>query len=349
MLHHGVDPVICRAAHVTKGLLTRAMRLPAPGSALVLQEVALPPPGLHEVLLKVRACGVCRTDLHLVDGELARARYPVTPGHEIVGEVLDAGSEARELRRGDRVGVPWLGGTCGACEYCRSDRENLCDAAEFIGATRDGGFADHMVADARFCLAIPPSYSDTQAAPLLCAGLIGYRAYRLAGDGTCLGIYGFGAAAHLLAQIAVSEGRKVFALTRYGDTQAQSFALSLGAAWAGGSDTPPPEPLDAAIIFAPVGDLVPAALRAVRKGGRVVCAGIHMTDIPRFPYSILWGERSVGSVANLTREDGREFMRIAREVPLQPSVETYPLSEANSALERLRSGALRGAAVLIPP
>jgi alcohol dehydrogenase, propanol-preferring len=336
-----MDPVIANVS-------TRAMRLPAPGSALAPQDVVLASPGPHEVLLKVRACGVCRTDLHLVDGELARARYPMTPGHEIVGEVLEAGREVREVRPGDRVGVPWLAWTCGVCEYCRSGRENLCDIAEFTGATRDGGFAGHVIADARYCLAIPASYGDIEAAPLLCAGLIGYRAYRLAGAGSCIGIYGFGAAAHLLAQIAVSQSRKVFAFTRPGDAQAQIFARSLGAAWAGGSDQPPPEPLDAAIIFAPVGDLVPAALRASRKGGRVVCAGIHMSDIPRFPYSLLWGERSVQSVANLTREDGREFMRIAKELPLRPAVEAFPLAEANVALGRLRSGALNGAAVLVP-
>ena len=327
---------------------TQAMRLPAAGSALVLQDVALPAPGPHEVLLKVRACGVCRTDLHLVDGELARARCPVTPWHEIVGEVLEAGREVTGFRPGDRVGVPWLGGTCGACDYCRSGRENLCDAAEFTGATRDGGFAGHVIADARYCLAIPPAYDDATAAPLLCAGLIGYRAYRLASEGPRLGIYGFGAAAHLIAQVAVAAGREVFAFTRPEDAAAQAFARSLGAAWAGASDRPPPEPLDAALIFAPVGDLVPAALRAVRKGGRVICAGIHMSDIPRFPYSILWGERSVSSVANLTREDGREFMRVAARVRLRPSVETFALPQANAALERLRAGTLQGAAVLIP-
>lgn len=324
------------------------MRLQAAGSPLVAQEVALPSPGPHEVLLKVRACGVCRTDLHLLDGELAHARYPVTPGHEIVGEVLALGREATGFGPGDRVGVPWLGGTCGACEYCRAGRENLCDAAEFTGATRDGGFADHVIADARYCFPIPAGYGDAEAAPLLCAGLIGYRAYRLAGDGPRLGLYGFGAAAHLLAQVAAHAGRKVFAFTRPGDVQAQSFAQSLGVAWTGGSDQAPPEPLDAAILFAPVGDLVPAALRAVRKGGRVICAGIHMSDIPGFPYAILWGERSVRSVANLTREDGHGFMRIAGRVPLRPVVERFPLADANLALERLRSGTLQGAAVLVP-
>ena len=336
-------------AAVSEGIMTRAMRVPAPGAPLLSQDVALAVPGPHEVLLKVRACGVCRTDLHLVDGELARARYPVTPGHEIVGEVLEAGREAGEFRPGDRAGVPWLAWTCGACDYCRSGRENLCDAAEFTGATRDGGFAGHVIADARYCLTIPARYGDAEAAPLLCAGLIGYRAYRQAGDARCIGIYGFGAAAHLLAQIAVHQGRTVFAFTRPGDTDAQSFAVSLGARWAGASDSPPPKPLDAAILFAPIGELVPAALRAVRKGGRVVCAGIHMSDIPKFPYSILWGERSVRSVANLTRDDGREFMRVAQTVDLRPSVETFSLGEANLALQRLRAGALKGAAVLVPP
>jgi propanol-preferring alcohol dehydrogenase len=329
-------------------MMTRAMRQRAPCTPLVAEDVALAAPGPHDVLLKVRACGVCRTDLHLADGELAQARYPVTPGHEIVGEVLETGRDAREFRPGDRVGVPWLGGTCGACAYCRSGRENLCDAPEFTGATRDGGFAGLVIADARYCFAIPAHYGDAEAAPLLCAGLIGYRAYRLAGDGPCIGLYGYGAAAHLLAQLAVAEGRRVFAFTRPGDAAAQAFALTLGAAWAGGSDRPPPELLDAAILFAPVGALVPAALRAVRKGGRVVCAGIYMSDIPSFPYSILWGERSVCSVANLTREDGRDFMRVAARVQLQPAVETFPLTEANEALARLRAGTLRGAAVLVP-
>jgi propanol-preferring alcohol dehydrogenase len=330
------------------GTSTQAMRLPAPGAALVLADVVLPSPGPQELLLKVRACGVCRTDLHLVDGERARARYPVTPGHEIVAEVLAAGSDVHEFRPGDRVGVPWLGRACGRCDCCRSGRENLCDAAEFTGATLDGGYARHAIADALYCLPIPPGYGDAEAAPLLCAGLIGYRAYRLAGDGHTLGFYGFGAAAHLLAQIAIHDGRRLFAFTRPGDAQAQDFARTLGAAWAGDSDAVPPEPLDAALLFAPVGALVPAALRAVRKGGRVVCAGIHMTDIPAFPYSLLWGERSVCSVANLTRQDGREFMRVASELELHPTVETFPLAEANAALSRLRTGRLRGAAVLVP-
>jgi propanol-preferring alcohol dehydrogenase len=324
------------------------MRLSAPGAALVMQDIALAPLAPHQLLLQVRACGVCRTDLHLADGELACARYPVTPGHEVVGSVIEAGADVTEFRPGDRVGVPWLGGSCGACDYCRAGRENLCDSAEFTGATQDGGFAAHVVADASFCLAIPERYADAEAAPLLCAGLIGYRAYRLAGDGRNLGIYGFGAAAHLLAQVAVSQGRRVFAFTRAGDTEAQAFARALGVAWAGASNEPPPEALDAALIFAPVGGLVPAALACVRKGGRVVCAGIHMSDIPSFPYSLLWGERSVCSVANLTRADGREFMRLAATLPLRPSVEIFPLAEANTAMARLRAGAVQGAAVLVP-
>jgi propanol-preferring alcohol dehydrogenase len=346
--HVGAMPQTAVIPPVKPAMKTGAMRQKAPGTPLVAEEVALAPPGPHDVLLRVRACGVCRTDLHLADGELARARYPVTPGHEIVGDVLETGCEVEEFRPGDRIGVPWLGGTCGACAFCGSGRENLCDAAVFTGATRDGGFASHVIADARYCLAIPSPYGDAEAAPLLCAGLIGYRAYRLAGDGPRVGLYGFGAAAHLLAQLAAAEGRKVFAFTRPGDAAAQAFALTLGAAWAGGSDTPPPEPLDAAILFAPVGALVPAALRAVRKGSRVVCAGIHMSDIPAFPYSILWGERSLCSVANLTREDGREFMRVAAQLPLSPSVQTFPLAEANAALARLRAGTLQGAAVLVP-
>jgi propanol-preferring alcohol dehydrogenase len=324
------------------------MRAPAPGAALAMQDVELPAPGPQELILRVRACGVCRTDLHLVDGELACARYPRTPGHEVVGEVLEVGDGVTECRPGDRVGLPWLGWTCGRCMHCLAGNENLCDAAEFTGASRDGGFAGHVLADARYVLPIPVGYGDAEAAPLLCAGLIGYRAYRCAEDGASLGIYGFGAAAHLIAQIAVSQGRRIYAFTRPGDSSAQSFARSLGAAWAGGSDEPPPEPLDAALLFAPAGELVPAALRAVRKGGRVVCAGIHMSDIPAFPYSILWGERSVRSVANLTREDGRAFMRLAAQVQLRPSVETHPLAEAIAALARLRAGALQGAAVLIP-
>ena len=326
---------------------TRAMRLAAPRAALALEEVSLPALHGHQLLLRVLACGVCRTDLHLIDGELAQARYPVTPGHEIVGEVLEAGADVSEFRPGDRVGVPWLGSSCGSCGYCSRGLENLCDRAEFTGATLDGGYAEHAVADARYCLAIPSRYSPEEAAPLLCAGLIGYRAYRAAGEAANLGLYGFGAAAHLLIQVARAQGRRVFALTRPGDLAAQAFARELGAVWTGGSNEMPPELLDAAIIFAPVGALVPAALAATRKGGRVVCAGIHMSDIPAFPYTLLWGERSVCSVANLTRADGRDFMRIAADVPLHPAVEKFALSSANDAIARLRDGELRGAAVLV--
>jgi alcohol dehydrogenase, propanol-preferring len=327
---------------------TRAMRISHAGRALELEEAVQPMLSEHQLRLRVLACGVCRTDLHLVDGELPQAHYPVTPGHEVVGRVLEVGAAVIEFSPGDRVGVPWLGWTCGKCFYCRSGLENLCDNACFTGCTLDGGYAESAVADARYCLPIPARYRDDQAAPLLCAGLIGYRAYRAAGDGRNIGLYGFGAAAHLLAQIARSEGRRVFAFVRPGDAEAQRFATSLGAAWAGGSDELPPEPLDAAILFAPVGALVPAALAATRKAGRVVCAGIHMSDIPKFPYSLLWGERSVSSVANLTRADGRDFMQLASRVELHPTVETLPLSQANEALSRLRQGKLQGAAVLVP-
>jgi propanol-preferring alcohol dehydrogenase len=322
------------------------MRIHAPQTPLVLEDVPLAPLGPTQVLLEVAACGVCRTDLHFADGELPNARYPLTPGHEIVGRVVDVGSDDTRFRVGDRVGVPWLGATCGICRYCRESLENLCERAEFTGCTIDGGYAEHAVADARYCFAIPERYSDQLAAPLLCAGLIGYRAYRAAGAGRNLGLYGFGAAAHLLAQIARADGRQVFAFTRPGDRDAQAFARELGAAWAGGSDVAPPEPLDAAIIFAPVGALVPAALAATRKAGRVVCAGIHMSAIPTFPYELLWGERTVASVANLTRADGEEFMRIAATVDLSPAVETFELAQANEALRRLREGKLHGAAVL---
>lgn len=325
-----------------------AMRLHASGSALSLDSVAQPAPAPDQVLLEVLACGVCRTDLHVVDGELPDITHPITPGHEIVGRVVVRGDAVTRLQIGDRVGVPWLGYTCGKCRYCRAGMENLCDYARFTGYTLDGGYADYVVADARYCLPLPSRYSDFEAAPLLCAGLIGYRAYRAARVGTHLGLYGFGAAAHLLAQVACAEGRKVFAFTRPGDVESQAFARKLGAAWAGGSDERPPEELDSAIIFAAVGALVPAALQAVRKGGRVVCAGIHMSDIPSFPYSLLWGERSICSVANLTREDGEQFMQVAERVDLRPSVEVFDLSGANEALARLRNGQLTGAAVLRP-
>ncbi len=324
-----------------------AMRVHAAGSPLLAEQVAVREPGALQILVRVLACGVCRTDLHVADGELPDIPFPVTPGHEIVGRVERVGSGVSRFRVGDRVGVPWLGETCGVCAYCRRGLENLCERARFTGYTLDGGYAELVVADARYCCTVPARYSDAQAAPLLCAGLIGYRAYRAAGEGS-LGLYGFGAAAHLLAQISRAAGRKVFAFTRPGDVAAQQFARSLGVAWAGGSDEPPPEPLDAAIIFAAVGALIPAALAAVRKGGRVVCAGIHMSDIPSFPYRLLWGERSVCSVANLTRADAAEFMQVAAAVPLDPRVETFPLEQANVALRRLREGQLQGAAVLVP-
>lgn len=324
----------------------KAMRLHAPGQPLVPDELPEPQPGPGELLLRVTACGVCRTDLHVVDGELPGIRCPLTPGHEIVGRVVSAGAGAR-FAVGERVGVPWLAGTCGRCRWCREGRENLCDQAQFTGYTREGGYAEYVVANAGFCLAIPARYDDAESAPLLCAGLIGYRAWRAAGDAATLGLYGFGAAAHLLAQLAAAEDRRIFAFTRPGDTDAQRFATELGAAWAGGSDESPPEPLDAAILFAPVGALVPAALAATRKGGRVVCAGIHMSDIPSFPYRLLREERSIVSVANLTRKDGEEFMRLASGLPLRASVLRMPLAEANEALARLRRGDVQGAAVLV--
>jgi alcohol dehydrogenase, propanol-preferring len=330
----------------------KAMRLVAPGTRLALSELELPAPRAHEVRLAVEACGVCRTDLHLLDGELAGISCPVTPGHEIVGRVTASGADARRFRLGDRVGVPWLAFACGECRYCRGGLENLCERARFTGYTRDGGYAEEALADERFCLPLPPQVEASSLAPLLCAGLIGYRAYRAAGgtslEVTSLGLYGFGAAAHLLTQIAHAQGRRVFAFTRPGDGGTQAFARELGAVWAGSSQELPPEPLDAAILFAPVGALVPAALAAVRPGGRVVCAGIHMSDVPAFPYRLLWGERSVCSVANLTRADGEEFMSVASRIGLAATVERFALTEANTALERLRSGALRGAAVLIP-
>jgi propanol-preferring alcohol dehydrogenase len=325
----------------------RAMRVHSPNGNLRLEDVPLRALREHELLLKVSACGVCRTDLHLMAGELPSAHYPVTPGHEIVGRIVAVGAAVAERTVGERVGVPWLGATCGVCAECERGLENLCPYAEFTGCTLDGGYAEYAIADARYCLSIPERYSDVDAAPLLCAGLIGYRAYRAAGPGMRLGLYGFGAAAHLLAQLAVAQHRRVLAFTRPGDLTAQQFARELGAVWAGGSDEQPPEPLDAAILFAPIGALVPVALAAVRKGGRVVCAGIHMSDIPSFPYALLWGERSVSSVANLTRADGREFMRIAAEIDLRPAVETFALDQATAALDALAHGHLRGAAVLI--
>jgi propanol-preferring alcohol dehydrogenase len=326
----------------------RGLLLDAPRRPLRAGDVRLDPLEPNDVLLDVRACGVCRTDLHTVDGDLTPPVLPIVPGHEIVGVVAERGERVDRFGIGDRVGVPWLGWTCGECAFCRTGRENLCARARFTGFHRHGGYADHVVADARYCLALPTGYDDAAAAPLLCAGLIGYRALSHAGDGERLGLYGFGAAAHLVAQVATHQGRRVFAFTRAGDDAGQAFARSLGAVWAGGSDTRPPEPLDAAIIFAPVGALVPVALAALERGGRVVCAGIHMSDVPAFPYELLWGERSVASVANLTRRDGETFLSLAPRVPVRAEVEVFPLADANEALTRLRNGTLRGAAVLRP-
>jgi len=324
----------------------RAMVFSGVGTPLREIELEQPAPGEGQVRLRVHTCGLCRTDLHIVDGELGEPKLPLVLGHQIVATVSELGPGANRFELGERLGVPWLGWTCGACRYCLAGRENLCDNARFTGYTIDGGFAEETVADERFCFRLPETYTDLQAAPLLCAGLIGYRALRLAGDAERLGLYGFGAAAHIVCQVAVSEGRRVFAFTRPGDESSQAFALSLGAEWAGSSLEQPPEPLDAAIIFAPVGALVPAALAAVAKGAGVVCAGIHMSEIPAFPYELLWGERVVRSVANLTRQDGEEFMAIAHRMPLRTEVEAFPLSEANDALSRLRSGAVKGAVAL---
>ncbi len=324
----------------------RAMVLERPGEPLVLRALPVPEPGPGQVLLRVRACGVCRTDLHVVDGELPQPKLPLVLGHQIVGEVVCSGPGATRFAPGQRVGVPWLGWTCGECRFCRSGRENLCDQARFTGYTLDGGYAEYTVADERYCFPIPDGYPDLQAAPLLCAGLIGYRALRFAGDAERIGFYGFGAAAHILTQVAVWQGRRVYAFTRPGDVATRAFARALGAVWAGGSDELPPELLEAALIFAPVGALVVQALRAVEKGGVVVCAGIHMSDIPSFPYALLWEERVVRSVANLTRQDGEEFLAIAPQVPVRTEVQVYPLEEANRALEDLRGGRVRGAAVL---
>jgi alcohol dehydrogenase, propanol-preferring len=309
-------------------------------------DVADPVPGAEQVVVRVRACGVCRTDLHVVDGDLTEPTLPLVPGHQIVGEVVGAGAGAERFEPSARIGIPWLGWTCGECRYCRSGRENLCVRARFTGYHLDGGYADLAVADERYCFPIPDGYSDLQAAPLLCAGLIGYRALRLSGDPERLGLYGFGASAHIICQVGAHQGRRVFALTREGDDEGQAFARELGAEWAGDSVAGPPEQLDAAIVFAPVGPLVPAALRALAPGGTVVCAGIHMSDIPAFPYEILWEERSVRSVANLTRRDGEEFLALAPEVPVRTTVSEYGLQAANEALSDLRSGRLHGAAVL---
>jgi propanol-preferring alcohol dehydrogenase len=329
----------------------RAMILEAPGEPLRAEEVAVPEPGRGQVLLRVHCCAVCRTDLHVVDGELKDPKLPLIPGHQIVGTVEETGDHSGSFVVGQRVGVPWLGWTDGECRYCHSGRENLCENARFTGYQIDGGYAEYAVADGRFCFPIPEGFPDLQAAPLLCAGLIGHRSLRFAGDGERLGLYGFGASAHIVAQVAVHQGRRVFAFTSPKDDEAQEFARGLGAEWAGSSEEAPPEELDAAIIFAPVGPLVPAALRAVARGGTVVCAGIHMSDIPSFPYGILWGERSVRSVANLTRQDGQEFLALAPRVPVRTEVMPFPLDKANEALEALRGGRVRGAAVLVvdPP
>jgi propanol-preferring alcohol dehydrogenase len=324
----------------------RAMLLDRPGTTLRPADLPDPEPGPGQVLLRVRACGICRTDLHVADGELPDPKLPLVLGHEIVATVVRSGPGAGRFRRGDRVGVPWLGWTDGDCRYCRSGRENLCDRARFTGYQIDGGYAEYTVADERYCFALPQGIPDVEAAPLLCAGLIGYRSLRAAGAAERLGIYGFGAAGHLVAQVARHEGRRVFAFTRSGDAEGQAFARELGAEWAGDSGAPPPEPLDAAILFAPVGALVPEALAAVVKGGTVVCAGIHMSPIPSFSYDLLWGERVVRSVANLTRRDGEEFLALAPRLPVRTEVEAFPLEEANEALAALRAGEVRGAAVL---
>ena len=324
------------------------MVLESPRQPLVAKEVPRPAPRADQLLVRVAACAVCRTDLHVLDGELPNPKLPLILGHEIVGRVEQIGAEVRGFQIGQRVGIPWLGWTCGECKFCLTNRENLCERARFTGYTIDGGYAEYTVADARFCFPMPDAYEDVAAAPLLCAGLIGYRCLRKAGDARRLGIYGFGAAAHIIAQVARHQDREIFAFTTPGDTAAQDFARRLGAQWAGGSDETPPQPLDAAIIFAPVGPLVPAALRVLERGGTVVCGGIHMSDIPSFPYDDLWQERTICSVANLTRRDGEEFLALAPQVPVRTETRTFPLAQANEALHALRSGALTGAAVLVP-
>ena len=325
----------------------RAMVLEKPSQPLRRIDVSIPEPGSQQVLIRVHACAICRTDLHVVDGELTHPKLPLVPGHEIVGNVAESGADVTRFKIGDRVGVPWLGWTCGMCSYCQNGQENLCAQAKFTGYTLDGGYAEYTVADERFCFRIPDLYGDAEAAPLLCAGLIGYRSLIKAGSAKRIGIYGFGAAAHIVAQVAKYQQREIYAFTRPGDEEAKNFAMKLGAIWAGGSNELPSEALDAAIIFAPVGGLVPLALKAVGKGGTVVCGGIHMSDIPSFPYSILWEERSICSVANLTRRDGEEFMALAPKVPVHSKVETFPLEEANEALNCVRAGKIEGAAVLV--
>ena len=324
------------------------MRLHAVGRELIGDDLPVARPATRQLLVKVAACAVCRTDLHVVDGELPNPKLPLVPGHEVVGRVEEIGPGVDNFQRGDRVGIPWLGWTCGECEFCLSARENLCERARFTGYTIDGGYAEFAVADARFAFRLPDAFDDVSAAPLLCAGLIGYRSLRKAGDARKLGIYGFGAAAHIITQVARSEGCEVFAFTRPGDVEAQQFALRLGAHWAGDSEEAPPEKLDAAIIFAPIGALVPAALRVLKRGGRVVCGGIHMSDLPAFPYRDLWQEREIVSVANLTRRDAEEFLAIASRISIRTETKTFPLEQANEALEALRSGKLSGAAVLVP-
>ena len=325
----------------------RAMLLRAQREPMAMADLPVPAPGPDEVLVRVHACGVCRTDLHIVDGELTEPKLPLVLGHMIVGTVEQAGERVDGVVAGQRVGVPWLGWTDGVCRYCRSDRENLCDRAEFTGYDRDGGYAEYAVADGRFCLPLPEDYDDLQAAPLLCAGLIGFRALRMTGDAERLGLYGFGSSAHIITQVARFQGRRVFAFTRPGDAETQAFARELGAEWAGGSSDLPPEPMDAAIIFAPAGELVPVALRGLAKGGTVVCAGIHMSDIPAFPYDILWGERSVRSVANLTRQDGMDFLAIAPKVRVRTHVEAFSLDQGNEALDSVRKGSIKGSAVVV--
>lgn len=324
-----------------------AMIVDRPGQALRKAQVPTPQPGAGQLLIRVHACAICRTDLHIVDGELAPAKWPLIPGHEVVGRVAELGAGAGRFEIGARIGVPWLGWTCGICPHCQSGRENLCDGAQFTGYHVDGGYAEYMVADERFCLPIPDSYGDAEAAPLLCTGLIGYRSLVKAGPAQRLGIYGFGAAAHIVAQVARFQQREVYAFTRAGDDAARKFAIDLGATWAGSSDEMPPQPLDAAIIFAPVGELIPRALQAVGKGGVVVCGGIHMSAVPSFPYALLWQERTLTSVANLTRKDGEEFIALAPQVPVRTTVQTFALEEANLALDRLRAGMVDGAAVLM--
>lgn len=324
-----------------------AMQLDAPGQPLRAVHRPIPVPGPGQILIEVSACGICRTDLHVIDGDI-RGPMPIVPGHEVIGRVAQVGGGAFGFVRGQRVGVPWLGHTCGSCFYCNAGMENLCDLPQFTGFTRDGGFASHLVADARFCFAIPDIFSDIEAAPLMCAGLIGHRSYRMAGEAARLGLYGFGAAAHIMAQLAVADGRRVYAFTRPDDGAAQNFARELGCTWAGGSGEAPPSELDAAIIFAAVGALVPEALRRIRKGGRVICAGIHMSDIPAFPYAALWGERSIRSVANLTRADGVEFLESAARLPVRTTTKAFPLRAANRAIDLLRAGSIRGAVVLVP-